>query len=110
PGEIVGADEPAAQPLVHCGEPDVLHRRSDIDPPVGDRPVYLRPVLLDLVVLLVAAVVDLRRHAGHELGRAFADPGPEPHLDVVGLAAGGGHLATTLRLGHAAEAVPLAEP
>ena len=73
-----GADEPAAEPRVDRGEHDVLHRRPDVDPPVRDRPVDLRAVVLDLVRLLVAAVVDLLAHARDELGGALADPGPKP--------------------------------
>ena len=80
-------DEPAAEPFVDRREHHVLHRGADVDPPVGDRPLDLRPVREQLVGLLVAAVIDLLGHARDELRGALADPRAED-VEVVVLAAG----------------------
>ena len=77
---FVGADEPAAEALVDRREHDVLHRRADVDPPVGDRPVDLGAVVLELVGLLVAAVVDRLGDARDELRGALRDPRPHPEV------------------------------
>ena len=106
---ISGPDEAAAEALVDRGQHDVLHRRADVDPPVGDRPVDLVAVLVDLVGLLVAAVVDRLADARDELRRALADPRAEVVL-VPLLAADPRHLATGARVGDDDEPLALAEP
>ncbi len=52
--------KPEARPASDRGEHDHHHRGPDVDPPVGDRPVDLAALVVDLVGLPVAPVVDLR--------------------------------------------------
>ena len=111
--DVMRTKEPRSEVFVDCCKEEEHHRRTGIDPPVGDGPAIfgrggrLRTALVEFPVALE---IGLLAHAHDDVHRSARDPRVEASGHVFVLAGEAGDLSTRLGIGDDDEGDTLGEP
>src|SRR5688572_18893088 len=105
----MGAEKPGGKALVYSCEQEQHHGAANVDVPVGNGPVSLGAVRVELVWLTVSSVVDLLADARDEQRRCSAYPRIEAGGHVFRFIAQLGNSLPPFRVRDDDQALPLAE-